>query len=51
MTTTDPCGVCDGCDALVYPDDGHIDTEGWSLSLGETVDVTFCKTCLDGDEG
>jgi hypothetical protein len=46
----DSVGACDGCGALVYPGDGHKDTEGWAMSLGETVDVTFCKTCLDGED-
>jgi hypothetical protein len=46
----DPVGACDGCGALVYPGDGHKGTEDWAMSLGETVDVTFCKTCLDGED-
>lgn len=43
-----PCGACDLCNELVYAGDGHVNAQGWSMSLGEAVDVTFCKRCREG---
>lgn len=44
-----PNGLCDLCNEPVYAGDGHVNTHGWSMSLGTTVDVTYCKRCLEGD--
>jgi hypothetical protein len=43
-------GACDYCGRILWEADRPIARQEWSMSLRETVDVTVCRQCLEGDE-